>query len=348
MLLAVPSAALLRMSFFPAAGSMASFVAMLMVFSIALLFAGPSVQAHGLEAENGNRQAGQGSPDTQAIIVLDDAGNTIVLSRPARRIISLYAALTESLVALGQEESIIGRTVSDTKLPQLPVVGTHMRPNLELVAGLQPDLIVLMEGREAVDSTAERLQSMGFAVVRFRVQSFEDLFACILRLGILTGSREKAETLVAQYETRLQAVRSLARQCAARPSIFFEVRYPNLLGAGGHSILADIIHTAGGENSLGGYEDKFVRLNEEMLFSLNPDMYLVQEGAMNRNPLHPKERRHFLSLGAVRSGSVLLVPEDLFSRPGPSSIAATELLGLYIRVWDAHRNAGTAPGRPGP
>ena len=124
-----------------------------------------------------------------------------------------------------------------------------------------------------------------------------------------------------------------------RPSIFSAVRYPNLLGPGGHSILADIIHTAGGENSLGGYKDKFVRLDEEMLFSLNPDIYLVQEGAMNKNPLHPKEREHFLALEAVRSGSVLLAPEDLFSRPGPSSIMAAELLGIYMRIWDAHNNA---------
>lgn len=309
----------------------------------------PSVPAYALEPESGSVKAGAVPATVQRVAITDDAGNHISLPEPAARIVPLYAALTESLVALGQEERIIARTASDTGLvPHLPVVGTHMRPNLELIAGLQPDLIVLMEGREAVDSTAERLQAMGFVVARFRVQSFEDLFACIVRLGILTGSQARAESLIAGYRARLQKIQASAVLCARAPSIFFEVRYPNLLGAGGHSILADIIHTAGGKNSLEGYPDKFVRLNEEMLFSLNPDIYLVQEGAMNKNPLHPKDRVHFQSLEAVSSGSVLFVPEDIFSRPGPSSIIAAELLTLHIRIWDAHRNAKIFPNKAAP
>ena len=118
-----------------------------------------------------------------------------------------------------------------------------------------------------------------------------------------------------------------------RPSVFFEVRYPNLLGAGEGSILTDIIRASGGENCLAGHPDKLVRLSEETLIGLDPDIYLVQEGAMNKNPLPPAERAHFRSLKAVRRGGVLVVPESLFSRPGPSSITATEQLGAFIREW---------------
>jgi len=38
---------------------------------------------------------------------------------------------------------------------------------------------------------------------------------------------------------------------------------------------------------------------------------------MNRNPSHPAERPCFHVLRAVRDGRIMVVDEQVFSRPGP-------------------------------
>ncbi len=111
--------------------------------------------------------------------------------------------------------------------------------------------------------------------------------------------------------------------------MFFEVRYPNLLGAGQQSIVNDVILKAGGTNCLPN-DKKLVRINIETLVGYDPDVYVVQKGPMNRNPGNPKDRSNFQLIKAVRDGRVLLVDEYLFSRPGPRSVDAAEQLAAFL------------------
>ena len=268
------------------------------------------------------------------VSIVDDAGQTVKLPAPPLRIIPLYAALGENLTAMGLKDRIIARTISDDSLPEaLPSVGTHMRPNAELIASLKPDLVIQLEGRSEAGLAAESLIRLGIPVARFRIASFEELFSCIERLGILCGNEQKAASVIADMRERLLSIKNAIPPDSPRPKIFFEVRYPNLLGAGAGSMLTDIIAAAGGDNCLMTYPDRMVRLGEEMLLSINPDIYLVQQGPMNKNPLPPQSRPHFRSLKAVKQGLVFFVRESRFSRPGPQSILAVEELAGIIKDW---------------
>jgi iron complex transport system substrate-binding protein len=280
-----------------------------------------------------------------AVEITDDSGQTVRLEAPARRLLVLYAGFGETLAALGLSGSVVGRTASDDTLPaSVPEVGTHMRPNLELAAALRPDLALLLEGREEAGLTARALEALHIPVARFRVASFAELFSCITRLGTLTGENARAAALLAELRGRLEAVRRKTAAFAHRPTVFFEIRYPNLLGAGGGSMPADIIRVAGGVPCL-EERGRMVRLNEESLLILNPDIYLMQEGAMNKRPIPPAERPHFRELAAVRQGWSLTVPESRFSRPGPGSVAAVEELAAIITRWHASRQ-DTFPQSP--
>ena len=266
-----------------------------------------------------------------AITISDDAGNTVHFDQPARRIIGLYGAYAEILLALGLPESLVGRTAADAALPavaHLPVVGTHMRPDPESIVALKPDLILQLAGRNEVQAQMQALQALGLNVLCFELQSFEDLFRVTQLLGQITGRTAQAAALVAGWQQRLHAIeQTLAGSKAV--SVFFEVRYPNLLAAGKGSIVDDIIHRAGGVNVV-QEEKKLVRLNEEALLLLKPDAYVVQHGAMNSLSEPVATRRHFALLPAVRAGRVLQVEEALFSRTGPRALDAVELLARWL------------------
>jgi iron complex transport system substrate-binding protein len=235
------------------------------------------------------------------------------------------------LAAMGQGGRLVARTEADAAVPalaHLPSVGTHMRPNPELVAGLRPDLALVLHGRHEASQQADHLRQLGIQVAGFSMDSFEELFVVLRSLGQLAGARLEAEKLEHALRARLDAV---ARQVEgkARPSVFFEARYPNLLGAGRASIVSDIIVHAGGRNAV-ELDTRLVRLNEEELLRLNPDVYLVQRGPMNPADILPGQRPHFAPLKAVREGRVLVVDERLFSRPGPASLDAVEELAAYL------------------
>ena len=264
--------------------------------------------------------------------VTDDLGQVIALKEPAQRIISLYGAYSEILFAIGAGDRLVARTRADRFPPSIldkPSVGTHLRPNMELVLGLQPDLIIHAVGRKHGHEVIRQIQQKGLTVAVFQPRNFAELFSVIDRLGILTGEEANAQELVNGQSSRLRKIDLRLAKSKDRPKVFFEVRYPNLLGAGQGSIVNDVILKAGGLNCLPN-EKKLVRINIETLIDYDPDVYVVQEGPMNRNPGSPESRPNFQVLKAVQQGRVFFVDEYVFSRPGPRSVEAVEKLAAYL------------------
>ncbi|MEW5775104.1 MAG: ABC transporter substrate-binding protein [Thermodesulfobacteriota bacterium] len=267
---------------------------------------------------------------------MDDQGTEIRLAAPARRIIALYGAFNEILAAMGLTDRLAARTQADVEPPAiaaLPSIGTHMRPNLELILGLAPDLVLQMGGREAASEPVAALRRLGAPTAFFTAGSFAELFAVVERLGALTGEPDRAAALVAGLRARLDRVAEMVKAAqakgAAAPRVVYEVRYPNLLAAGRGSLVSEVIARAGGVNAVEG-DGKLVRLAEEELLRLNPDLYLVQRGPMNPNPIPLAERPHFATLAAAKAGRVVQVDERAYSRPGPRAVDAVEELAKVL------------------
>lgn len=269
-------------------------------------------------------------PALAQVHIIDDLGRKVVLNEPATRIIALYGAFNEIIASIGQEDRLIARTNAD-ELPasilQKPSIGTHLRPNPELIIGLKPDLVIQIAGREEALEPVRFLDNHGVTTAVFRMDTFADLFSATERLGELTGSATQARTLVDNMQKELDTVQTAWPE--HKPRIFFEARYPNLLAAGGSSFTTEIITRAGGLNAVSA-SDKLVRLNEEEVLRLGPDIYLVQQGPMNPVPQPLAEREHFKTLACLRTGQVHTVDQQLFSRPGPRSIQAVRDLHAMI------------------
>ncbi|POM18647.1 Vitamin B12-binding protein [Burkholderia cepacia] len=76
----------------------------------------------------------------------DDAGNTVTLPAPAQRVISLAPHATELIYAAGGGAKLVG-TVTYSDYPPaaqaIPRVGDNKALDLERIAALKPDLIVV-------------------------------------------------------------------------------------------------------------------------------------------------------------------------------------------------------------
>ncbi len=266
----------------------------------------------------------------RAACVQDDTGVRVCVEADAPRIVSLYGAYTELLWEMGAGGLLVGRTRNDRTIPQvreLPSVGTGLRPNVEFVLALRPDLVVARAGRAARAAVAD-LRARGLTVAAFDPRSFGDLYRTIERLGRLAGRPGRAADLAYRIRSRTETVcRRTAGQRPAR--VVYEVRAQPLTVAGTDSLMNEIIRAAGGVNAV-TRPKKILMLDMEALLRLDPDVYIVQKGPMNRNPLHPARRPLFRNLRAVREGAVLVVEETRFARPGPRVADAVEELARFL------------------
>lgn len=268
-----------------------------------------------------------------AVSVTDDLGREIRLDAPATRIIALYGAFNEILADLGCIDLLIARTAADDHPPSIvarPSIGTHLRPNAELIMALDPDLIIQLGGRGEAMEPVRFLEKRGLTVAVFDLENFEQLFSVTQRLGTLTGTADQARERVLSMRAELADIE--AKNTPPRPRVFFEARYPTLLAAGQGSMVSEIITRAGGENCVAA-PDKLVRLGEEELLRLAPDIYLIQHGPMNPGPVPMDQRPLYRTLACAASGQVYSVDQKIFSRPGPRSLEAVRQLANIISDW---------------
>ncbi len=76
---------------------------------------------------------------------------------------------------MGLADRLAARTQADVGRPRsrpCPASATHMRPNLELILGLHPDMVLQMGGRKAASEPVEALRRLGIPTAFFEVKSF--------------------------------------------------------------------------------------------------------------------------------------------------------------------------------
>ena len=123
------------------------------------------------------------------ITVADQAGREVTLDAPAERIVSCYYLVTASLLTLGQKDKVVGvelkadsRELYKLAAPEfldLPGVGSGKETNIEAIAALEPDLVLLPKKQL---EAAETLAGLGIPTAVVEPESYESFNADAVRL----------------------------------------------------------------------------------------------------------------------------------------------------------------------
>ncbi len=237
------------------------------------------------------------------------------------RIVVLYASASPIIRELGAGGRVVGVTRTDHTFKGAKPVGSHLRPNIELIKSLQPDLIVAGSKRAFPD---ELKKAIGVDVFHYDPRTLDEIITRILQLGKTLGKDREAEALVGRLNAKLKRIKPVKK----RPRVIYEVMYRPLKVAGAKSIVASIIERAGGMNIV-GTEKKHVTISPERILKDPPDIYIYQVGPMNKNPIPPRERSYFHGL----KSRFFKVDEYEFARPGLNVFdAVIELNGIFREV----------------
>lgn len=260
------------------------------------------------------------------ISVIDDAGDTVRLAAPARRIVSLIPATTELLFAIGAESVLVGRTTYcdyPAAAKAVPDLGDGIRPNIEAVIASRPDLVVLYNSGQNA-GVAGRLRELGVPSVRINTDALSSVPRVARMLGALTAHEKAADSLAAVFDTALAAASQPAG--SRRPKVLLLVweQPPMTIGRG--SFLNELLERAGGENLFADVSASSGVVSIEAVTARNPDLiFTTAEG-----PSAFASRSEWQVVPAVREKRFLHVSGSEFNRPSPRSPMAIRELSAKL------------------
>jgi iron complex transport system substrate-binding protein len=268
------------------------------------------------------------APATGAERVVDDAGDTVTVARPARRIASLIPATTALLFAVGAGAAVVGRTAWCDYPPaaaRVTNLGDGINPTLEAILAARPDLVLLYNSAQN-GATAARLRGLGIAAIRINTDSLGDVVRIARLLGRLTGHQREADSVVAVFDTALAAASPPAG--GRRPKVLLLVweQPPMTIGRG--SFLSELVRRAGGENLFDDVSSSAGTVSIEAVAARDPDLILTTTDG----PSAFASRPEWQVVRAVRERRFLQVTGSEFNRPSPRSPAAIRLLARRLEA----------------
>jgi iron complex transport system substrate-binding protein len=267
------------------------------------------------------------------VTITDDASRTVTMKAAPQRIVSLAPANTEIAFALGLGDKVVGVTTYDdypAEVTSIAKVGDFASPNLEAIAAAKPDLVLATSGVQA-DMVA-KLEGLGATVMVVDPQNIAGVYADIARVGKVTGSSEKAEELTTSMKADVDAVRK-AVAGKAPVTAFVEIGQNPLYTVGSGTLIDELVALAGGRNVV--TQPGYVGYSAEQLIAADPQVYLATKGSSS-DPSAITSRAGFGKLAAVKTGRIVILDDNLVSRPGPRFV-----LGLKQIAEGLHPDAFT-------
>ncbi len=264
---------------------------------------------------------------------IDDGNRKIVVTKPFKRIISLYPAHTENICALNGEDRLIGISRSDTYPPYILTkkkFSYHF--GVERFVAANPDLIII---RPMIDrgypSLIKQLEKQNIKVVSIQATSLSSMFNYWKILGMLIGDINRANDMIEDFKKGISIFKNINSKINKKKRVYFESIHKKIKTFAKNSIPIFVLKSAGSINiaqdavsihhsNIAGYG------KERLLLKANKiDVFISQYGRMNRIKVEDIKREPgFNIIKAIKNNKVYLVHEEITSRP-----TMRLLLGIY-------------------
>jgi iron complex transport system substrate-binding protein len=273
-------------------------------------------------------------------IVRDGLGREVSLPAAPRRLVALAPSVTESLLALGFGERLVG--VSDfCRLPaglgRVARVGGLLNPNLETIRSLRPDLLIGTTSGNDRD-LAGQAGALGVPLYILDAPDIEAMLAGLEGLADALGDPVRGRRVTAALRERLSAVdRKVGGR--ARPAVLFIIWGDPLVVPGARAFLTDAIARAGGSSVTADVPVAHPTFSLESAIARSPEVIvLTRDNAALAARL--RSDGAWAAVRAVRAGRVETIEEGVV-QPGPGVVAGIEEMARLF-----HPEAFGAPEAP--
>lgn len=161
-----------------------------------------------------------------------------------------------------------------------------------------------------------------------------DVLEDIRRVGRATGAEERAESMVAGMQARIDAIAQAAAKADTHPKVL-HLEWVDPLMCGGHWV-PEMVEMAGGVNCFGDKEKGSFRLEWSEVVDSKPEVIILMpcgfdvKRALQDVPLLTKQEG-WASLPAVVNSRVYVIDAGAYtSRSGPRLVAGLEIMAEMI------------------
>ena len=284
--------------------------------------------------------AAQACHAAPAVTLVDDRGVTVRLNAPPARIVTLLPSLTETVCELGACSRLVGTdrySNHPAAVRSLPKTGGLDDANIELIAALKPDVVLL-----ALSSrVTERLESLGMKVVALEPRTYQDVQRVAGKVAQILGNAEGGARLWQRLEAQVDAAAKTVPASARGLSVYYEVDSAPY-AAGESSFIGETLARLGAKNIVPTSLGPFPKLNPEYVVRADPQVIMISQGHAAGVGARPGWDR----IRAVRDKHVCAFTSeqgDALSRPGPRIGEAAQIMARCLR--DAVTPAGAGVAR---
>jgi iron complex transport system substrate-binding protein len=263
--------------------------------------------------------------DANATIDLPQAnGETLSLSVPATRIITLAPNLAELVFAAGAGDhlqAVVEYSDFPAAVLQIPRIGDAFRIDLERIIELQPDLVIAWKTGNP-QAALQKLEKLGINVWQMEITRPEEIADAVEIISLAAGTQAHGQAVAQQLRNKLSA---LSKENAGKtPVVFFYQIAPRpLYTVNGRHIISRSMEICGGQNVFADLQALAPQVSRESVILANPQVMIAPEITGEPPALHVWE--DWPHLQAVQNRTMLYLPADDISRAAPRLLDGIEL-----------------------
>ena len=260
--------------------------------------------------------------------LIDACGRSVAVPKSPQRIVCLCPSLTETLVALGLGERLVGRTRycihPQPAIEQVAVVGGTKKLDFDVLTSLAPDFVIAEKEENRLEDV-EAIEQI-CPVYVCDIQTVDDALASIGTLAALTQSVAAGEKLRQQIQ---QAWTTLPR-VQSPPRILYLIWRKPWMAAGGDTYIDSVLQRLGFSNVAVDLAGRYPQIDAQIMRQLDVDLVLLSSEPYPFKSEHMVEIESLLPQAKAR-----LVDGEMFSWYGSRMLPAADYLARLVSAIEA-------------
>jgi len=253
----------------------------------------------------------------------DEMGRKVVVPDHPHRVICLMPTVTDTVFALGAGDDVVG--ISDyTKYPAAaltkPSVGDLIKPSIETILSLHPDLVIGTQPKGPMEVT-DQLERAGIPIFLVSPHGIAGIFHSIESVGMALNRTPQADALVHSLQQRVDAVRARTKGLPA-PRVFMPIWYDPITTIGKNAFITEVIEAAGGRSVTDDLTSEWPQISMEVVLERAPDALLLVRGGKTTLQVL-QDRPGWSSMTAIKAHRAYYL-DDRINFASPVAIDALE------------------------
>ena len=245
------------------------------------------------------------------------------------RIVVLDPATVEMIYMLGAEDKIVGvanlersKVWPEEKVAKLESVGTFIKPSLERIITLKPDLVITSALTD--DNLNNGLKSNNIEAKRIQANSIEEIFTNFLEVAKMLEKENEANKIIAEKRAKLEEIKKMAT--GNKKGLFVMSASP-LMVFGNDNLPNDIMKLLNIKNIAENQKGRNPIVTPEFIIKENPDIIIT----LLPNPAQIMATNPQLkNVNAIKNNKFIVVNSSQILRGSPRTIDQIEEIAKAV------------------